>query len=607
MKKILVVLLCLTLILSVFAGCDDNTGTTSVDEVSSQTILTNDDLIDKETGEIINIGSPTTMKITPEEIGELSNPVVTGLEAWPDPHYIDWKEDAYGLIYDYEKCDGGQRQAKLISAFVAGDAYDVIKLLSGDFPVYALKGLLQPLEKIFPVYDENYFNQTISNFFTLHGRCYGVNPTSGIDKYGVYGINIYGVHYNQTYFDNLGMDTPLDYYNRGEWTFDTFYKMCREIMDYYPVNFNFTYLCESSIAANGGEYFTIEGDTATLNLKDPKTMEALEWVSKMYALSTGDVHDSTNQYSNGITAIHIERSHQINNFRATSNYEFGWVPFPTGPSGTGTQSGLADAWGIGKGAKNIEGAMAFIAANAYRTTWYEMKNVEVQKGERRTEEELALINKALENSIVNSLDGFGIGFYSLNQEAQRIGFPAAIEQYAPSFQAKLDEIMGTKKEVGAIEFEDQGVFTFDTADSEYPFVNVIADDKFTYGTEDAQSLNIDLTGVDSFAPILYTKPELFKLQNGGQYKVTFKLYCKDDLPSETLAVAARTTTALDSAPTFGLTWLEAKADEISEVEVYVNVNADFTGDLAVVLLGSEATAGLNVVIDDFRVQLIDGE
>ncbi len=600
MKKILAILLCLTLILSVFAGCDNNTDTSSVGEVSSQTVLTNDDLIDKETGEIINIGSTTTLKVLPDEIGMLTNPVVTGLEAWPDVDVIAWKEENYGIIYDYDKCDGGQRQAKWIAAFVAGDAYDVITMLHQDFPIVAQKGLLQPLEKIMPVYDENYFSQTVTEFFSWKGRVYGVNPYSSP-------VNTYGVHFNQTYFDNLGMDTPLDYYNRGEWTFDTFLKLTKEMLDQYPCNYNFDYLCEGAVASNGGAFLRYTDNGAELTLKDPKTVEAMEWVGQIYKLCSGNVHDSYQDFAAGKNALHVERLHQINHFRSTSNYEFGWVPFPKGPSGDGTQSGYATAWGIGKGAKNIEGAMAYIASTGYYETWLEENNVDPDPDDTRTEEEKQMLYESAKNSVVNALTGFGFGLYSFNQEAQNIGYAAAVEKHTPSLQAKINEILEIETEVGKIDFEDQGVFNFDTKDSEYPFVNVIASDKFTYGTNDMQSLNIDLTGVDAFAPILYTKPELFKLQNGGQYKVTFKLYSKVDLPIESLAVAARTTNTLDGAPTFGLTWLEAKADTISEVEVYLNINDVFYGDLAVVLLGSESVDGLNVVIDDFRVQLIDGE
>ena len=607
MKKLLALMLCLTLIVSVFAGCDSNknTDTTSVSDISSQTVINNDDFIDEETGEIINIGSPTTMKITPEEIGELRDRVVTGLEAWPSKNHIDWKEEAYDIFYDYDQCDGSQRHAKLVTAFVAGDAYDVVTMISSDFPILALKGLLQPLEKIFPVYDENYFNTEISKFFSLNGRCYGVNSTTTVDKYGVCGINIYGVHYNQTLFDNMGIDTPLDYYNRGEWTFETFYQLCKSINSEYPINLNFTYLCESAVASNGGQFFRLTDTGAEMTLKDEKTKDALEWVSKIYSLCNGDVHESYTEYKEGRSALIVERQHLINDPRRHTNYEFGWVPFPKGPKGTGTQSGLAEyCYGIGKGAKNVEGAMAFIASNAYRQTWYELTNKEVPPSETRTEEELALINKALENSVVTSLDGFGLDLYSFYKDLS-MGYAAAVDGHSPIYQAKLDQIMGTKAEVGAIEFEDQGVFTFDTADSEYPFVNVIADDKFTYGTEDVQSLKIDLTGVSELSPILYTKPELFKLQNGGQYKVSFKLYVKDDVPAETIALAARTTTSLTEGKTFGLTWLTPKADEIVEVETYINVNDTFSGDLAVVLLGSEATQGLNLVIDDFKVQLVE--
>jgi hypothetical protein len=242
--------------------------------------------------------------------------------------------------------------------------------------------------------------------------------------------------------------------------------------------------------------------------------------------------------------------------------------------------------------------------------WHKDNNVEYPLMKRyETEEEYRLYKEAEANGRMDNTDGFGVGTYQLSMDAAAIGMAAAVEKHKPTFQAQVNEVLSVEQTAGQIEFEDQGVFNFNDTTADYPFVNVIGDDKVAYGTEEAQSLTIDLTGADAFAPILHTKPELFKLQKGGQYKVTFKLYVKDEVPAETFAVAARTTTALDGAPTFGLTWLEPKAGEAIDVEVFINVNENFTGDLAVVLLGSatEASPELQLVIDDFHVELVSGE
>ena len=609
MKKmrLLSLILCLCLVVSCFAACGDgNTDTTSqAGTASNGGSVNNEDLIDEVTGEIINIGSADSLTMTLDDIANISNPVITGCEAWPDTKTNAWKEDTLGLIYDYDKVDGDQKKAKYIAAYVSGDAYDVYWMMHSDFPLVAQNGLLQPIDKILPVYDENLFYQEVTRCFSWQGRVYGVNAWQGVDSYGV--------HYNQTLFDNAGEKSPMEYYQEGNWTFDTFYKVIKNMTqgDITGLAVAYNRLVPSAIVANGASIVTYTDTGAKITLSDPKAIEALEWANKVMAIAKMDASNPFAPYTNGTAAMSIERFNSINNARnAAPNYEFGWVPFPTGPKGTGEQTGIAYAWGICKGAKNVEGALAFITAECYMEQWYEDNGVEYPFNTRfANEEERAMYKEAEAKGRMDNTDGFGFGTYNLSKDAETIGVAAAVEKYTPSYQATIDEVLSVKKEAGQIDFEDQGVFNFNDTTGDYPFVNVIGDDKVAYGTEEAPSLTIDLTGVDAFAPILYTKPELFNLQKGGQYKVTFKLYCADEVPAETFAIAARTTTALDGAPTFGLTWLELKAGEAVDVQAFINVNETFTGDLAVVLLGStvEANANLKLIIDDFHVELVSAE
>ncbi len=603
--KILSVLLCLAMIVSMFAACGGN-GDSDTSQVSS---VDNDQFIDDKTGEIVNIGSTETMKITPEEIGTLSNPVVTSLMAWPSESSIQWKEEAYGFIMDYETCDGNQRLAKLIAAFVAGDSYDVFPMLSGDFPAIAQNGILQPLEKIMPVYDPEYFSQTVSEYYTWKGRCYGV-------KAGGSGANPYGVLYNKTLFDNAGEDTPKDYYDRGEWNWDTLKKVIKNMTnttgsadDYYGMVINDSYLVQCSLASNGTNIVK-KTDTGVELDYGNAVLESLNYTNEVREISLCD-HAVALEYGiAGKTAMYIERPHQLNHLRNGSpQYEYGWVPFPVGPAGVDRAPCLADGWAICKGAKNIEGAMAWITCEPYYDTYAEQTNynvVNTENPETRSEEELAFIKKYADNAVITSLEGYGFSAYSILIDSKEVGMAAAIEKYKPQHQAKLDELLGIQAAVGALDFEDQGVFNFDTQESEYPFVNVLADDKFTYGTDEITSLNIDLTGMTDFGAILHTKPELFKLQNGGQYKVSFKLYVESELDNETLALAAKTTDAL-SGDAVSMQWIEnIKVKETNDVEVYFNINQTFDGDLAIVLMGSatEAAPELKLVIDDFQIELV---
>lgn len=602
MKKLLTLILCLCLVVACFAGCGGNGDTTSNGD-STAGAGDNEQYID-ETGEIVNIGDPEKLAMTLDDIMNVPNPVIRGCEAWPSEWINEWKENELGIIYDYDQVDGGQRQAKYISAFVSGDAYDVYWLAHNEFPLVAQKGLLQPIDKILPVYDETLFFQDVTECFSWRGRVYGVNAWQGVDAFGI--------HYNQTLFDNAGEKSPKEYYDEGTWTFDNFVKTIKAMTDdIHGLTCAYNRLVPSAIVANGAAILKFTDTGAEVTIDDPKTMAALEWSSKVMDIANMDAVAPGKTFESGNAAMVIERFNSINGYKqAAPNYEFGWVPFPTGPSGTGEQTGYAYGWGICKGAKNIKGALAFITAECYMEQWYKDNGVDYPLMSRyETEEEYRLYKEAESNGRMDNTDGFGVSTYQLSMDAVASSMAAAVQKHKPTFQAQVDEVLSVEQTAAQIEFEDQGIFNFNDATADYPFVNVIGDDKVAYGTEEAQSLTIDLTGADAFAPILHTKPELFKLQKGGQYKVTFKLYVKDEVPAETFAVAARTTAALDGAPTFGLTWLEPKAGEAIDVEVFVNVNENFTGDLAVVLLGSatEASPELQLVIDDFHVELVAGE
>ncbi len=607
LTKILALVLCLCMVVSMFAACGDNTGTNS-DQGGQQGGYDDNSQYTDEKGELVNIGSPTTMKVTPEEVGELKNPVVRGIEAWMSDgrleEHVNWKKELYGLEYKYDKCTGDELMARWVSAFVAGDSYDVLWINSGNFPTVAQKGLLQPLEKVMPVHDENYFVQSVTDAFTWKGRVYGVNAHGGLDAYGI--------HYNATLLENAGETTPMELYEAGNWnwtTFETLVKSMHNVTgdgnDVYGFGGADSGFVGSAIVSNGGSVITYTNTGADITIGNKNAMTAVDWASKIntdYMLVNG----ARTAFTSGQMALYYERGGQRNAIRlANDTYEFGWVPFPKGPSGTGEQTGSGSAWGIGKGAKNIAGAMAWIGADCYYDEYWK----EPYRGpnETRTAEEYALEAKASNDIRMDNFGGFGISLYSMLEAASSKGSAAAIEQYKPQFQAKVDEMLGIKEEVGGVTFEAQGVITFESTDN-YPFVNVIGDDKMTYATAEAPSLNIDLSGTTEFGAILHTKPEMYSLQKGGQYKVTFKLYCDVDPGKETFAVAARTTDNLAGDPTFGLTWLELKAGEAVDVETYINVTDSYQGDLAIVLLGSatEANPNLNIVIDNFNVELVVG-
>ncbi len=72
-------------------------------------------------------------------------------------------------------------------------------------------------------------------------------------------------------------------------------------------------------------------------------------------------------------------------------------------------------------------------------------------------------------------------------------------------------------------FEPKGVFDFNTAEAEYPFVNDISGYKIAKDPEKIAALEFDLKNMTEAGVLVHTNPEMFLLEEGGKYKVTFKL------------------------------------------------------------------------------------
>ena len=58
----------------------------------------------------------------PEDVGTLTNPVVTGLVSPPPDsawlaYNVTWKEEAYNFDYAYDTCAWGERDYKWVSAY----------------------------------------------------------------------------------------------------------------------------------------------------------------------------------------------------------------------------------------------------------------------------------------------------------------------------------------------------------------------------------------------------------------------------------------------------------------------------------------------------------
>ena len=400
----------------------------------------------------VRLDSNGNLLYRPEDVGELDNSFVTSLVSpAPEDEWLDycvrWKEEAYGLEYDYDVAAWGERDMKWVAAYVGGDAYDII--IRSNFPTTAVKGLLEPLDLHLPTNDTRYF----ATPYTWKDHVYGISVLSLNYNFKDVG-ELHGVWYNADIFEENGVTTPLELWENGEWTFDTFIETAEALtLDTDRDGLNdiwgwTTWVKHMFTIGNGAKTLDLTRDNIELLWNEPAYINGLEYLVNAlpYYMSNG----GETSFTSGKVAMWVERIQHASKFSQDSpnckiNFEAVWVPFPTGPDGEGylgLVSDGAEIQCIGKGAKNIEGAKVWICADICKFDYVEPTGATMMMGVEQDTLDMAL---AVEEYIMK--DYFGnIGTMSnimqkVWSESVTLGAKAAIEKYTPAMEEQIRIIL----------------------------------------------------------------------------------------------------------------------------------------------------------------------
>ncbi len=162
----------------------------------------------------------------------------------------------------------------------------------------------------------------------------------------------YGIFWNKTLFDQYGLESLYDLYDADEWTWDKFKELAIAgnqdldndgTMDIYGFNeresFEWCY-----IYSNGANVAKKTNDGMTLDLSDNKVVEALTALADFKATVThqsgwlGNWDDQIKNFRDGKVMMCLEEYWisyaYLQNADTPMTDEWGFVPFPKGPSAT---------------------------------------------------------------------------------------------------------------------------------------------------------------------------------------------------------------------------------------------------------------------------------
>ncbi len=281
---------------------------------------------------------------------------------------IEQFEKETGIKVEYKNTTNAGTYGELISASLAAkEGYDIAMFNNIDFPGRPVS-YFQPLNDIksFDLSDSAW-DKDVMDAQKINGKYYGVNIN------GSNHTEYICMYFNETMFKDRGVKTPREYYEEGNWNWDTFVD-CAKAMTYKEngvqiygyANRGSSYLTYWT-TAQGNDFIKYDGKKFTSNLSNSNLLDTIKFVNELG--SKLKVADPNNTYGipdfrESKAAMHSSITYAM---RKDSSTKFNQmtdkidaVPFPM-PKGQ-KEFAIVDStlFGVLKGAKNPEAASVFL-------------------------------------------------------------------------------------------------------------------------------------------------------------------------------------------------------------------------------------------------------
>lgn len=361
---------------------------------------------------------------------------------------IQYIKDTTGIEVQYTIVPWEQLETKTLSDISAGLPADLIFVSTSNFPRASIKKILKPIDEIKGYDDKEFVSKdeikSARSIFSWAGRSYVV--TGGVEPALIY--------YNKTMFDAVGVTTPIEYYNKGEWNFENFRKVATSLVadtngDGKSDQMGFaTWRYDLFVIANGGKYvdFTKDSNIA-IKMEEAPSLNAMKFLQDSYLKDKYQATDGnvtwTDNFINGKNAM-ISDGLYVGTLRLNGKMKDKWdiAPFPIGPDNKeGYLPGNSYGIGICYDSKNPELALKALKASV---EFFDKRKAE-RKGilyETFSKEQEQLIDKLRAKVQIDLSTGIGnwqkLSWDMFNAIKAGTAPASSVAKYKPVLQGQID-------------------------------------------------------------------------------------------------------------------------------------------------------------------------
>lgn len=455
-KRKTLLLLC-SLMMLLMAACSSNSGggtdTNGPGNATNAPVATDAAETGNETGEEEPSG-------TPEMEFDMGGRTIKWV-SWYDesikednPDSIKMKENLDALMekhnfkMEYVVVDYAELRDKVTASLVAGEPIgDIIRLARPwMIPSLVSQGLFAPVDEY--TKNEKVFIQQYTNEYSQYeGRGYGFRA-------GINGASS-GIFYNRTLMNQLGVKPLQEYVNEDNWNWETFIQVAKEANkdSNNDGKLDIWGLASSSIlvqAMASNEANLVAEDKQ--NLEDPKTLEVLNFLSRLATEAVGrpteggDWTEPGQFFRQGNTLMWASSDYEIENLRKDMpDYDIGFLPFPKGPSATQYHSHntIPNYLTIPSAIENPEQLVYIYEKINDIESMYDYPKQSRFETFFSNEDDLNNARIAGESiKIIDTIDGYPtMPYYEFTGEIlEGVSVSTVIEKYKEPFQAAIDEV-----------------------------------------------------------------------------------------------------------------------------------------------------------------------